>query len=51
MPSHFGFKKMAWLGLAKNQKLLVIVQHMLNNIQKLRTRISEFLKKKISKFG
>jgi hypothetical protein len=34
MPSYFGLKKIAWLGLAKNQKLLVIVQHMFNNVSK-----------------
>jgi hypothetical protein len=34
MPSHFGLKKIAWLGLAKKQKLLVIAQHIFNNISK-----------------
>jgi hypothetical protein len=33
MPSHFGLKKIAWLGLAKKQKLLVIVQHIAASVQ------------------
>jgi hypothetical protein len=34
MPSHFGLNKIAWLGLAKKQNFLLIVQHMLKNISK-----------------
>jgi hypothetical protein len=29
---HLGLEKIAWLGLARKQKLLFIVQHMLKNI-------------------
>jgi hypothetical protein len=48
MPSHFGLKKIAYLGLAKKLKLLVIAQQY---IQKLRTRFSVFLSNFFSKFG
>jgi hypothetical protein len=34
MTLHLGLEKIPWLGLAKKQKLLVIVQHMLKNISK-----------------
>jgi hypothetical protein len=51
MPSHFGLKKIAWLGLAKKQKILFIVQHMQQYIQKLRTRFSIFFSNFFSKFG
>jgi hypothetical protein len=47
MAPHLGLEKIAWLGLAKKQKLLFIVQH----IQKLRTRFSVFLRFFFSKFG
>jgi hypothetical protein len=32
MAPHLGLEKIPWLGLAKKQKLLFIVQHMLKNI-------------------
>jgi hypothetical protein len=43
MLSHFGFKKIAWLGLAKNEKLLVIVQQY---IQKTTDPFFRFFEKK-----
>jgi hypothetical protein len=52
MPSHFGLKKIAWLGLAKKQNNLFIVQHYAQQyIQKLRTCFSVFLSNFFSKFG
>jgi hypothetical protein len=34
MASHLGLGKKTWLGLAKKQKKIFIVQHMLKNISK-----------------
>jgi hypothetical protein len=34
MAPHFGLEKITWLGLAEKQKLLCIVQQMLENISK-----------------
>jgi hypothetical protein len=34
MAPHLGLEKIVWLGLAKKQKLLFIVQHMLKNKSK-----------------
>jgi hypothetical protein len=34
MAPHLGLEKTAWLGLAKKQKFLFIVQHVFKNISK-----------------
>jgi hypothetical protein len=34
MAPHLGLEKIAWKGLAKKQKLPVIVQHMIKNLSK-----------------
>jgi hypothetical protein len=46
MAPHLGLEKIRWLGLAKIQKLLVILQHMLKNLSKLIDTVFPYFFKK-----